>query len=120
MKRRKYNNKEQDELQKYKRENDKLKRQVSSLRKQLAKIDIGRYENLQDMMQKFDAQEVKENQENDIREQEKKWKCHNCSDGVLRLKVFERQDGIMYFRKCDNCDNRTELKKWNKNVEGVE
>jgi hypothetical protein len=120
MKRRRYSHKEQDDLQKLKRENDKLKKQVSSLRKQLARIDINRYENLQDLMHKFDKEEVAENLENDKKVQEQKWKCHKCSDGVLRLKVFERLDGIVYFRKCDNCDNRTTTKKWDKSVEGVE
>lgn len=120
MKRRKFTHKEQDDLQRLKRENDKLKKQVSQLRKQIARIDINRYENLQDMIHKFDKAEVEETIERDKAAQEKKWKCHKCIEGTLRLKVFERQDGIVYLRKCDCCDNKTTLKKWNENVEGVE
>ena len=120
MKRRRYNGKEQDDLQKLKRENDRLKKQVSSLRKQIARTDIDRYENLQDLIHKFDKEELAENLESQKKEQEKKWKCHKCSEGILRLKVFERLDGIMYFRKCDCCPNRTPMKKWNENVEGIE
>jgi hypothetical protein len=119
MKRRKYSHKEQDDLQKIKRENDKLKKQVSALRKQLARIDIGRYENLQDLIHKFDKLEVEETLKNDAEAQAKRWKCFKCEHGVLHLKVFERQDGIVYLRKCDKCDNKTKLKKWNENVEGV-
>jgi hypothetical protein len=117
MRRRKHNHKEQDELQKTKRENDKLKKQVSSLRKQLARIDIGRYENLQDLMEKFDKQEIEDSLKRNEEEQEKRWKCFKCDGGVLQLKVFERHDGIVYLRKCDSCDNKTKLKKWDKSVE---
>lgn len=120
MKRRKFNHKEEDSLQKLKRENDRLKKQVSSLRKQIARIDINRFENLQEILHKHDQIEAEEVLENDKKQLEKKWKCYECVDGVLRLKVFERQDGIVYFRKCDKCNNRTKLQKWNKDVEGVE
>lgn len=119
MRRRKYSHKEQDDLQKLKRENDKLKKQVSSLRKQIARVDIDRYENLQDLIHKFDKQEVEENLEKQAAVQEKKWKCHQCVDGVLRLKVFERLDGMFYLRRCDCCPNKTKLKKWNENVDGA-
>jgi len=118
MKRRKHNHKEQDELQKTRRENDRLKKQVSSLRKQLARIDIGRYENLQDLIEKFDKQEVEDTLKRNAEEQEKRWKCFKCADGVLHLKVFERHDGIVYLRKCDSCEHKTKLKKWDKSVEG--
>jgi len=120
MKRRKYSRTEQDDLQKVKRENDKLKKQISSLRKQLARIDINRYENLQDLMQKFDKIEVEDDLKLSKKAKEKKWKCFNCEEGILRLKVFERPDGIFYLRKCDCCDNRTKLKKWNKDIDGIE
>ena len=120
MKRRKYNKKEQDDLQRIKRENDKLKKQVSSLRKQLVKIDINRYENLQDLIHKFDKQEVEESLEKNKQDEEKRWKCFECEEGTLRLKVIERPNGIVYLRKCDNCVNKTKLKKWNKEVNGIE
>lgn len=120
MKRRKYSRKEQDDLQKIKRENDKLKKQVSSLRKQLARIDINRYENLQDLIHKYDKQEVEENIKNDAKTQENRWKCHKCDSGILILKIFERADGIVYYRKCNGCPNKTTLKKWDESVEGIQ
>lgn len=120
MKRRKFNHKEEDSLQRLKRENDRLKKQVSSLRKQIARIDISRMENLQEILHKHDELEAEEVFLNERKEQEKRWRCYECQDGVLRLKVLERQDGIVYFRKCDKCSNRTKLKRWNKDVEGIE
>lgn len=120
MKRRKFNHKEQDELQKLKRENDRLKRQVSSLRKQIARVDIDRYENLQDLIHKYDQEEAAEIIAKEVKAKEEKWRCYECPDGILRLKVIQRQDGTFYYRKCDKCTNKTKLKKWDKNVEGVE
>jgi hypothetical protein len=120
MKRRRYNHKEQDDLQRLKRENDRLKKQVSSLRKQLARVDIDRYENLQDLIHKYDKEEAAEIIAKEHKAKEQKWKCYECPEGILRLKVFERQDGIFYMRKCDKCVNRTKLKRWSKEVEGIE
>ncbi len=120
MKRRNFNHKEQDSLQKIKHENEKLKRTVSSLRKQIARIDISRMENLQEIVHKYTQDvEASEILAKDTKK-EQRWKCHDCEDGIMRLKVFERQNGIVYYRKCDKCDNRTKLQKWNKNVEGIE
>lgn len=120
MKRRKYSDSEQDDLQRLKRENDKLKRQISALRKQLARIDINRYENLQDLIHKYDKQEAEEILAKEQKSNEEKWKCYHCQDGVLRLKIYQRLDGIFYNRKCDQCPNKTKLKKWNDDIEGVE
>lgn len=119
MKRRNYNHKEQDELQKLKRENDKLKKQVSSLRKQLARIDIDRYENLQDLIHKYDKENAEEMMVQQQKAKEEKWKCFECGTGILRLKLIERLDGMIYYRACDCCSNRTKTQRWNKTVEGV-
>lgn len=120
MKRRKYSLKEQDDLQRLKRENDQLKKRISSLRKQISRIDVDRYENLQEIVHKFDQQDLQERLADERKEQEKKWKCHKCPDGILKLKLFDRHDGTFYFRKCDCCPNRTILKRWKDGIEGVE
>lgn len=48
-----------------------------------------------------------------------KWSCHKCEVGYLRLIVLDRRNGRKYFRMCVNCDNRTKLKSWHPDVEGV-
>ena len=35
-------------------------------------------------------------------ELQKKWKCHKCPDGVMKLIMFSRPDGRWYLRKCSN------------------
>ena len=119
MGRRKYGDREYDSLDKLKHENKRLKRQISALRKQVARIDINRYENLKDLLQKHDQEDVSEQVVKEQERLKKKWECHSCKQGTLKLKIFERRDGIFYFRKCDSCDNRTKTKKHDESVEGV-
>ncbi len=49
----------------------------------------------------------------------KKWACHKCDEGFLRLVLIDRHDGKHYFRKCTHCDNRTNMQKYNSDVEGI-
>ncbi len=49
----------------------------------------------------------------------KKWQCHKCDDGFLRLVIINRHDGKHYFRKCTHCENRTGMQKYTNDVEGI-
>lgn len=119
MGRRKYSDGDYELLDKLKHENKKLKKQISALRKQIAKLDIDRYENLKELVDKHNEQDLEEQK---IKEEEflnKKWQCHECHEGVLKLKILERRDGIWYYRSCNLCKNRTKLKRYNSEVEGI-
>lgn len=107
---------EHTRLQRALKENEKLKRQISKLRKVIARIDLDRYENLRDII--LQQENVKADTEPKKAELER-WKCFECNDGVLRLKVFENRAGIRYYRKCDNCSNRTKAQNYTKDVEGI-
>jgi hypothetical protein len=117
--RRKYTNKERDELQVLKYENKKLKKQVSTLRKQLSKLDIDRYENIKDIVARHHQEDLNERLLEEKKKLQKKYKCFDCEDGVLQLHHFSRQDGLFYYRKCTECDNRTKMKPY-KDGEGTE
>lgn len=119
MSRQKNCDREFSDIQKLRHENKKLKRQISSLRKQLARIDIGRYENLKELLHKHSEEDLQQRIEEENESQKQRWKCFECHDGILKLKIFERRDGIFYFRKCDNCTNRTKTQKWSEDVEGI-
>lgn|SRR3989344_8771066 len=118
-KRRNFNEREQDQLQKLKLENQRLKRSISTLRKQISRIDIESYENLKDLLDKQDEQDFKRTLEEANVQKKKKWECFECKDGTLILTVLDRLDGQFYYRRCNNlnCRYRTKLKKWNKDVE---
>ena len=107
---------ELDQLQKLKEENKKLKKQIGSLRKQLSRIDLDRYENLKELI---DKQRHEDEASAKTSKLLKKWKCYECGNGILKLLIFNRRDGTFYYRRCSNCDHRTRLQKYHKDVEGV-
>lgn len=108
---------EHDQLQTLKNENRALKRQIASLRKQLARTDIDQYENLKTLVEKEKKNKNKKDIISDLEKEAKRWECWECKAGVLtRIPVF-RRDGEFFFRICSNCKNRTRLKKATKNHE---
>jgi len=118
MRRRNLADSEIDQLQKVRRENKRLKEQISQLRKQISRIDVDRFQNLKDLL---DAQDRKEQQEAALEKNKalsEQWKCWHCESGILRLVVLERRDGVFYNRVCDNCKHRTKLQKYHDKVKG--
>ena len=117
--RNRYAEKELDEIQKLKYENKRLKRQITSLRKQLSRVDIDRYQNLKDLLYK----QTNEDLEDKIREERKKlkkqWECHSCRVGFMQIHTLNRRDGLFYYRKCTECDNRTKPKPYKEDVKGI-
>lgn len=117
--RRQFNTKEEDLLQKLKRENDRLKKSISSLRKQLSRVDLDRYENLKDLLYKQADEELNERIVEAKKKLKKKWECFICRIGFMKIHTVSRRDGLRYYRKCTNCDNRTKMKQYNDKVEGL-
>ena len=110
--------KELSEIQKLKTENAALKRQLTRLRKQIARHDMERYENIREAME---IQKKEDQVHSEMEKQKKlieKWQCFECGTDYLRLLVIERPDGHFYFRRCPTCDNRTKMKPLKKKVEG--
>jgi len=112
-------NKELDEILKLKRENQTLRRQMSKLQKQLSRISLDEHQHIKELL---DSQE-KENKELveqvDKEKLLRRWLCHKCKQDYIKLIVLHRPDGTYYFRRCPNCGNKTKIKKYNENVEGV-
>lgn len=103
-------------------ENQRLKRQISSLRKQIARIDLDRYDTIKDMIEEH-YQEDKEAQGKEILESLKKtWACHKCDDGHLQIFVYNRAGETWYFRSCSNapgCMHRTKAQPYSLTVKGI-
>lgn len=113
---RRHSDKEFDQLQRLKHENQKLKRENAKLRKHLQRMDVDRYNQLQEYAQ---AEQSEENQKRLEKEIEKSWGCYQCGNGVLILKIINRRDGTFYYRSCNSCANRTKLQKYTDKVTGV-
>lgn len=110
--------KEFDLLDRLKKENKKLKRTNTTLRrenerlKSYADIDVDKYEGLQ----KLAKQRREERQKREKGEKEKR-KCFECEDGYMILETWPRRDGVYYNRVCNqNCGNKTQMKKYHKDV----
>ena len=120
MRRRTYSGPETDQLAKLKQENRTLRKQISQLRKQFARVDLDRFQNLKDLLDSHDKQEQEEAAKEQEQQSRKDWECWNCREDHLRLSVIERRDGVFYFRKCYSCNRRTKLQKYTSEVKGLE
>ena len=120
MKKRNLPKKEQDQLQKLQRENEKLKRTIQSLRKQMARIDIDQYQNLKEIIESQDSYNTEESKKDELKKLKEKWQCHDCARDYLKLIIIPRLDGMFYVRRCGNCGKKTKIKKWNDTVEGIQ
>jgi len=119
MKKRQLDKKEQNQLQRLQRENEKLKRTIASLRKQLSRLDIDQYQNLKEIIESQEVFETNLNKQEELNKLKKKWECHGCGRDYLKLIIVPRLDGVRYFRRCTTCGNRTKMKKYTEDVEGL-
>jgi hypothetical protein len=100
-------------------ENQKLKRQMSKLRKQLSRIDIDRYTNLKEMLEAQAAEDEGFDAKLELEQLKEKWICHECKNDYLRIIIVPRADGLFYIRKCP-CGHRTKMKKYTDEVDGLD
>jgi len=107
------------EVQKLRRENVKLKGQISSLRKQLSRIDLDRYTNLRDIIEAHELEDDEFDIKESLEESKKKWECFDCKEGILNLIMITKCGDPFYLRRCNNCGKKTRLKKYDETVKGI-
>jgi ferritin-like metal-binding protein YciE len=108
--------------QRLSKENKQLKRELSHLRKQIAKLDGDSFETLKQMSAEDEEQFqgfVKD--ANSITEDLKKaWACKECFVGVLEISLYTKLNQTFYFRKCNNCFKRTKGQRYDsESVKGI-
>jgi len=96
--------KEFNRLQEALHENKRLKREISSLRKQLARLDLDRHSFVKDIIDEHYEQEESEKITQRIKEE---WKCKQCGVGYLEINLYTKVNETWYFRKCNFCPHRT-------------
>jgi len=72
--------------------------------------------------EELNLQQIKEEKVQNFEDLQRKWKCFQCDQGVLKLIIVPSiGGGSRYFRKCSNpkCNHRTEVKEYTEEVEGV-
>jgi hypothetical protein len=107
------------EIQRIRLENNKLKKQISKLRKELSRIDIDRYSSLKTLIEAQAAEDESFDSVAELEQLKTKWMCHKCQLDHMRLILIPRADGTFYLRKCGTCDNRTKMKKYVDGIEGI-
>jgi hypothetical protein len=101
-------------------ENRLLKRQVSSLRKQLARLDLDRYENIREAVEDHERNSGLSTTQDLLESLKQEWKCKKeaCS-GYLEIILFNKIDTTYYYRVCNSCSNRTKSQKYSPDVKGI-
>lgn len=108
-------NKEYDLVDRLKHENEKLKKQVASLRKIVSRVDLNRYEHLKELVEHQRQEQKKEEKQEGKKQQDRT--CYHCGEGRMDMYIFNRRDGVHYYRACtNNCGNRTRMKKYSSDV----
>ena len=111
---------ELSEIRRLRLENQKLRKQMSKLRKHLSRIDIDRYANLKEIIESQAAEDDGFDTKVELEYLKQKWLCHSCKQDHLRLILVPRADGVFYLRKCGTCTNRTNLKRYTDEVDGLD
>jgi len=108
------------EIQRLKLENQKLKKQIASLRKQLNRIDIDRYQYIKDMLENQAEEDQQFEVDRELDDIKKHWECEVCARDYLRIIVIRKGNGVFYMRRCPTCMHKTKLKKFTHEVEGID
>lgn len=103
-------------------ENQQLKKQISKLRKQFARVDLDRYEMVKEMIQEHYQDDRAEQGEQILESLKKTWTCKTCGDGHLEIFIYNRAGETHYYRVCSNapdCSNRTKSQPYMASVKGI-
>ena len=106
--------------QQLRHENDRLKRTVQQLRKQIARLDLDRFGHMKEIIEKHCNEENQESGRNVLEALKKAWACKEPGcDGYLEIFLYNKLDKTYYFRRCCKCDHRTKSQPYDKNVQGI-
>lgn len=105
------------------KENKQLKRELAHLRKQIARIETGRFETAKRLSDQEESQVFQENIDNissNLEDLKKEWTCRDCKVGFLEIFLYTKLGQVFYYRKCNSCNNRTKGKRYDSgSVRGI-
>lgn len=107
--------------QKLIKENQSLKRQIQTLRKRLARIELNRYENVKEAVEDHERNSGLPTTQDLLEALKREWACkqEGCG-GYLEVTLYNKIDTVWYYRKCNCCANRTASQKYDpKVVKGI-
>jgi hypothetical protein len=112
----KRNHSEISRERKLSKENKELRRENSRLRKLLSRFDS--YDHIKGVLEKDQEERVEETQKI-LEDLKKLWKCHDCSEGVLEITLYQKLTQTWYYRSCNCCGKRTPGKRYTNEVKGI-
>jgi HPt (histidine-containing phosphotransfer) domain-containing protein len=117
----KRSDKEYTREQRLVQENRLLKRQVSSLRKELARVDLDRFKNLKETIEQHYQDDKRQEGQDIIEHLKQEWRCTatpGCQ-GYLEITLFNKINDTWYYRRCTDCPHRTRSQKYSPEVKGI-
>jgi hypothetical protein len=113
-------NKEYSREQKLVHENKRLKREIAQLRKQLARLDLDRYDSIKEMIEEHGHENTAQTGQELLENLKKTWACNKPKcQGHLEIIVYSKLGNPWYYRQCTNCPNRTIAQKYTPEVKGI-
>lgn len=105
--------KEYSREQKLAHENKRLKRELSQLRKQLARLDLDRFDSIREILEEHSEEDKPQTSQEFLENLKKTWACNeNGCQGYLEIILYNKIDNVWYYRKCVNCSHRTKSQKY--------
>jgi predicted RNase H-like nuclease (RuvC/YqgF family) len=103
------------------KENRELKQELIHLRKQIARVDKKSLEVTKKMSKDHEERKTVTTEPNENLEHLKRtWSCNECSTGFLEITLYSKIGVTHYFRKCNQCPNRTKGQRYNEeSVKGI-
>jgi hypothetical protein len=106
--------------QRLSKENKQLKRELTALRKQVARMDLDQYSTVRDVIDDHDMENKAELTEDFLESLKQQWKCHECPSGFLEIVIFSKLGNPWYFRSCNSCSKRTKSQRYDSTqVKGI-
>lgn len=104
-------------------ENQRLKKTISTLRKQLARLDLDRYTQVREIIEEHYAADQVEEGKLILEKMKQEWACKapGCN-GYLEIFTYSKVGSVHYYRICSNapmCKNRTKSQKYSPEVKGI-
>lgn len=103
-------------------ENAKLKKEIGRLRKILARVDLDKYGQLKETIDRHCSEESQESGRNLLERLKEEWRCTGTPgcEGYLEIFIFNKIDNSWYYRKCNSCLHRTKSQKYDPDkVKGI-
>ncbi len=104
-------------------ENRILKRHVASLRKELARVDLDRFDNLKQTIDQHYQEDRKQDGLDILEKVKKEWACKESGcNGFLEIFLYNKINSTYYYRICSEaprCKNRTVAQKYSPEVKGI-